>query len=258
MRALQLPSALPTNVALAHRVWRPDRTSLRFARVLSSVLVVLLSAVAFAQDLDEQRALSLQNLYQYSILHLTVEGIPDQQGQGPEEVARGTGFIVSSNGHVITAAHLFGVPGRYRSYTVKARLQTSTTNSFETAAVIKIDRDLDVALLKLPRPGSISQKWYRAPIGNSRLVIDSAPVIALGFPEELTTLQRARGYVTDLNGPKGWLQINAVVSRGYSGGPVFNEFGEVIGIVTAGYINPAIKYAIPINYASGLLNLTGQ
>lgn len=251
--------------------------------VLPIVLTTCICVGASAQDVSETRAANLQEFYKYSLLHLTVTGVPfpiDQKlltcspsekdpksfscfsvppatTPASEIVGRGSGFVVSASGHILTAAHLFGKPGRYQTFAIQGRLHSSTTSSFELAELVKIDWDLDLALLKLPRPGTISSKWYRVPIGNSRLLVDSAPVIVMGFPEELTTYQRATGYVTDLHGPKGWLQINANVSKGYSGGPVFNEFGEVIGVVTAGYVNGALKYAIPITYATGMLGLTG-
>ena len=175
-------------------------------------------------------------------------------GNAPPSKGIGSGFIVSSDGYVLTNAHVVDDASE-----VTVRL----TDRREFAAkVIGVDKGSDVALIKIPATGLPTVRFgdpSRIRPGQWAIVIGSpfgfensvtAGVIsAIGrpLPDESGT-----SYVT-------FIQTDAAVNPGNSGGPLFNIDGQVIGINsqiysrTGGYMG--VSFAIPIDFA---LNVKDQ
>ena len=134
----------------------------------------------------------------------------------------GTGFVVAAGGEVLTCAHV--IAGAKQ---IKATLANGEEIS---AQVVASDEGRDLALLKLERSGLPPVVF-----GDAAHLQPGASVAAvgasLGLPDSVT-----RGVVSavdrDLNGRK-YLQIDAALNEGNSGGPVINERGEVVGVATA-------------------------
>ena len=134
----------------------------------------------------------------------------------------GTGFVVAAGGEVLTCAYV--VAGA-------KQIKVTLANGEEVSAqVVASDEGRDLALLKLERSGLppvVFGDAARLQPGASVAVVGAA----LGLPDSIT-----RGVVSavdrDLNGRK-YLQIDAALNEGNSGGPVINERGEVVGVATA-------------------------
>jgi S1-C subfamily serine protease len=144
---------------------------------------------------------------------------------GKPVVTNGTGFFVDEAGHAITAAHV--VEG------CKALHARLTDGSRGTVGQLAIDRDKDLALLMVARiPPAI------APLG-ARPIKAGEPVVVYGFPLSGALSSQGNlvtGVVSALSGlrddPRN-LQITAPIQQGNSGGPLLDEQGAVIGVVTA-------------------------
>ncbi len=143
------------------------------------------------------------------------------------EMAQGSGFIISSDGYVVTNNH---VVDHATEVTI-----TMDDGSTHPAKVIGTDKRTDLALLKIKGGGPFTYVKFAS---KSPRVGDW--VIAVGNPFGLggtvtAGIVSARG--RDINsGPyDDYLQIDAPVNRGNSGGPTFNTQGEVVGINTAIY-----------------------
>src|SRR5580698_9304806 len=161
----------------------------------------------------------------------------------------GSGFIVSSDGYILTNAHVVA-----DAATVTVKL---TDRREFSAKVIGADRHSDVALIKIAatglpavRFGDLSKirpgQWAIAigsPFGYENSVT-AGVISALGRP--LNDGSQQTSYVT-------FIQTDAAVNPGNSGGPLFNIDGEVIGINsqiysrTGGYMG--VSFAIPIDLA---------
>jgi len=157
--------------------------------------------------------------------------------------ALGSGFIISADGKILTNAHV--VEG---ADTVTVTL--SDKNEYE-AKVIGKDKQSDVAVLK------IDAKNLRAvKIGNSDQLAVGEWVLAIGSPYGLD-YSATQGIVSALGrrlpneNYVPFIQTDAAVNPGNSGGPLFNTRGEVVGINsqiytrTGGY--QGLSFAIPIN-----------
>jgi serine protease Do len=156
----------------------------------------------------------------------------------------GSGFIVSSNGLILTNAHV--VDGADE---IKVKLHDRTEKD---AKLIGMDKQTDVAVLKIDATNLPAVK-----IGNSEKIEVGEWVLAIGSPfsmEYTAThgIVSALGRRLDSNYVP-FIQTDVPVNPGNSGGPLFNLRGEVVGINsqiysrTGGYMG--LSFAIPINIA---------
>ena len=160
----------------------------------------------------------------------------------------GSGFIVDSSGYVLTNAHVVGGIGE-----VQVKLQDGR---MIRGQVTDIDQIADLALVKLDlRRGETLPALQ---FGSSGDVRPGEWVVALGSPLSLSNTITA-GIVSSVHRPSEelgirdkpdmeYVQTDAPITVGNSGGPLVNLDGEVIGVntMTAG---PGISFAIPSNFA---------
>ena len=179
-------------------------------------------------------------------------GIPMPPGMGPNDQqqkqmsATGSGFILESDGYIITNAH---VVGEADSIIVKL----ADKREFQ-AKLLGIDKRTDVALLKIDAKGLQAVK-----LGKPKNIKVGEWVAAIGSPFGLENtmtvgvvsakgraLPQQENYVP-------FIQTDVAINPGNSGGPLFNTNGEVIGINsqiysrTGGYMG--LSFAIPIDVA---------
>ncbi len=179
----------------------------------------------------------------------------------------GSGFIVDASGLVATNLH---VVASEKQITVKLHDGSSS----EVTQVVGYDPDRDLALLRIKPPG---KSLVPLRLGDSDQMSAGDQIVAIGNPlgvfeysvssglvSQRRTLCVKTETVVDKEGNKrerrcpvgGFelLQISAPISQGSSGGPLFNQYGEVIGVTTAIIqAGQAINLAVPTNYLKTLL-----
>ena len=187
----------------------------------------------------------------------------DQQGRGPgngpgmgpgmpqrpqtgNRVALGSGFIIDPQGYVVTNNHVVGEAG-----TVTVIFQD---DSKHPAKIVGRDPKTDLALLKI----ETSKPLPFVAWGDSDAAKIGDWILAIGNPFGLggtvtTGIISARGRDIHSGPFDDYLQLDAPINRGNSGGPTFNQQGQVIGINTAIYSpnggSVGIGFAIPANLA---------
>jgi S1-C subfamily serine protease len=169
---------------------------------------------------------------------------PDDDGDGTGQVddsvdsdtlipaGSGSGFIVDESGHVITNAHVVGGAEELTA--------VLSDGSEVPATVVGSDELLDVAILKLELPAGESVPGI-ATFGDSSSLRAGDQVVAIGnalgsFPN---TVSEGTVNATDRSFPSEgglttWIQHDAEIWHGNSGGPLLNLRGEVVGVNTAG------------------------
>ena len=158
-------------------------------------------------------------------------------------VPSGSGFIVDKDGYVLTNAHVVG-----NSACVKVRLPTGKEHS---GHVVEVDQVADLALLKLDLQRG--EKLPALKFGSSSAMRPGEWVVAMGSPLTLSNTITA-GIVSCVHregkelglekGDMGYLQTDASITNGNSGGPLINLDGEVVGVNTM-TAAPGISFAIP-------------
>ena len=175
-------------------------------------------------------------------------GIPPQGGdQSPQESVNGTGsgFIIESNGYIITNAHVVA-----QADTVVVKL--ADKREFK-AEILGMDRRTDVALLKIK-----AKNLPKVELGNPEKIKVGQWVAAIGSPFGLENTMTvgvvsAKGRALPQENFVPFIQTDVAINPGNSGGPLFNTEGEVIGINsqiysrTGGYMG--LSFAIPIDVA---------
>ena len=171
-------------------------------------------------------------------------GMPHGQGSMPMR-AQGSGFIVSPDGLILSNAHV--VDGA-REVTVKL----SDHREFK-AKVLGSDKTSDIAVLKIEAKGLTTVR-----MGNSDALNVGDYVLAIGQPfglEETATagIVSATSRALPGDGYVPFIQTDAAVNPGNSGGPLFDSSGAVVGINSQIYSNSGgyqgVSFAIPINLA---------
>ena len=163
---------------------------------------------------------------------------------GPRVVrGEGSGFVIDADGLLVTNHHV--VDG---ATTVRARFADGTT---VTAEVIGSDPRTDLALLQLPR----DRTWAHVTFGDSDALRVGDWVVAMGNPLGLgitVTAGIVSGKSRNLgNNPYDeFLQTDAAINQGNSGGPLFDLNGRVVGVNSAiiQYAN-TVGFSIPSNLA---------
>ena len=166
-----------------------------------------------------------------------------QQQERPHGVALGSGFVIEGDGLIVTNNHVVD-----HAESVKVRL--SDDREFD-AKVMGTDQQTDLALLKIDAKDLPELK-----LGDSDAVRVGEDVIAVGNPFGLGGTV-TRGIVSamarDIDaGPYvDFIQTDAAINRGNSGGPLLNLEGEVIGVNSAIYSpnggSVGVGFAIPSN-----------
>jgi serine protease Do len=176
--------------------------------------------------------------------------INPRQPRPQRSVSSGSGFIITSDGYILTNNHV--VEGA-----TKLQVTLDTGEKFE-ADVIGTDPMIDLGLIKIDPKG---KKLPTLPLGDSDSLRVGQWVMAIGNPFELERTvtvgvvsgkKRQVGIGSTVPGLANFIQTDAAINFGNSGGPLIDGQGRVVGISTAiqrGEMAEGIGFAIPINEA---------
>lgn len=156
---------------------------------------------------------------------------------------QGSGFIVTSQGAVVTNLHV--VQGA-----ASLRVKLPGGDAYKTSDLIDVDDAKDIAIVKV--------KGFKLPVvtlGDSDKAETGEAVVAISSPEGLVN-SISTGVISGVRrfDTHRVFQISAPISQGSSGGALFNSSGEVIGVIT--YLLKSgqnLNFAVPINYARGMI-----
>lgn len=187
---------------------------------------------------------------------ITTTNVWGMQVQGS---VSGTGFVISEDGYILTNYHVIEDAYNTNSpITVMFSSESGYDTTEYTAEVIGFERNNDVAVIKIDATGLSA-----ATLGSSSDLLVGDTVYAVGNPLGELTYSMTPGIVsatdrviTTEEGRMNMFQISAAVNEGNSGGPVYNAYGQVVGIVTAkpntsssGTSTEGIGFAIPVDDA---------
>ena len=184
-----------------------------------------------------------------SVVSINVTGTSGTNffGQPVQTASAGSGFVLTKDGYIVTNYHVVK-----DADTVKVTMYNGDEYD---AKYVGGDEDYDIAVIKVE-----AADLQPVTLGNSDNLNVGDHVLAVGNPLGELTFSMSGGMVSCVNRainvdgtPFNMIQTDASINPGNSGGPLFNQYGEVVGIVSAKYSSyssesvEGLGFAIPIN-----------
>ncbi|MCF2661974.1 S1C family serine protease [Pseudoflavonifractor phocaeensis] len=175
-------------------------------------------------------------------------------GQTTTSAASGSGFVLTQDGYIVTNYHVIEDAANDNSVDIRV---TFANGDKYTAKLVGGEKDNDVAVLKIEAAGLTP-----VTLGDSEKLVVGENVYTIGNPLGELTYSLTNGIISALdrlistgdNVTLNMLQTNCDINPGNSGGPLFDSYGNVIGITTAKYTQSSsgvsaegLGFAIPIN-----------
>lgn len=197
-----------------------------------------------------------------SCVGITVNTTVNIFGQTTTSAASGSGFVLTQDGYIVTNYHVIEEAVNDSSVTIEVSFSNGDKY---TAKLVGGEKDNDVAVLKIEATG-----LQPVTLGDSDQLVVGESVYAIGNPLGELTYTLTDGIVSALdrlittssknaNGQTetttlNVLQTNCAINPGNSGGPLFDSYGNVVGIVSAKYTESTsgvsaegLGFALPIN-----------
>ena len=204
-----------------------------------------------------------------SCVGITVNTTVNIFGQTTTSAASGSGFVLSRDGYIATNYHVIESAAKDPSVTIQVSFADGTKYD---AKLIGGEKDNDIAVIKIE-----ADNLTPVTLGDSSKLVVGEAVYAIGNPLGELTYSLTDGIVsaldrlittnsTDENGRQesttlNVLQTNCAINPGNSGGPLFDSYGNVVGVVSAKYTQSSngvnaegLGFALPINDVKGILS----
>lgn len=175
-----------------------------------------------------------------------------QRGEKQTQEVSGSGVIISASGEVLSNWHVV-------DKATEVRCLLSDGRAF-AAKVLGTDKDTDISLLQLQMPSG-SPPLSFARFGDSTRLTEGDFVMAMGAPWGLSRsvsigiISCTRRFLPGASEYSIWLQTDAAISPGNSGGPLVNTAGEVVGLNTRAMMAGGdTGFTVPIEVAAEVAN----
>jgi S1-C subfamily serine protease len=190
-----------------------------------SGLVVYFSPVTNGSQIEqlskEIQVIKRNQQYQGNLINEVKSKIPENA----KLISGGSGFLIDTKGYIITNAHVLKGSG--------AVVVNNKGQEFN-ATIAHIDQEKDLAILKINDPDyqPLSSLPYSIRKSNAEL---GDQIFTLGYPRNDNDVVYGEGYLsarTGYNSDSSTYQVQLLANPGNSGGPVFNNNGEIIGVLS--------------------------
>ena len=178
---------------------------------------------------------------------------PREPDEPTPELSGGSGFLISDDGYILTNYHVV-------EDATKSRVGLSGDRREYDAEIVGSDPSTDLALIKIPA----DKKLPMLRLGDSDVIKVGDWVVAVGNPLNydhtvtvgvISAKGRVLREVSRDFSLDNFIQTDAAINFGNSGGPLVNLNGEVVGVNTAiSSVGQGIGFAVPINVAKGIMD----
>ena len=212
-------------------------------------------------NVPSEQELTPAQVYQANVascVGITVSTTTNIYGYTTTSAATGSGFVLTADGYIVTNHHVIEQAAQDSSVPITVSFQSGESY---TAKLVGSESDNDVAVLKIEAEGLTP-----VVLGDSDKLVVGEAVYAIGNPLGELTYTLTDGIVSALDRvittgsgsdatSLNMLQTNCAINSGNSGGPLFDRYGQVIGITTAKMSNSSsssatvegLGFAVPIN-----------
>lgn len=170
----------------------------------------------------------------------------------------GSGVIFSSEGYIVTNHHVVDNAEKF----VVEIIEASGKKSYNAELVTK-DKENDLAIIRIKDPAFAGLPTIKYSFKENGQLDVGGSVFTIGYPHALTGMGKDAKFTdgkisakTGYDGAINSFQSTIPVQPGNSGGPVFNEAGQLIGVINSGIMNADnVAYAIKLNYIKNLIEI---
>lgn len=204
-------------------------------------LIIAVTTAAFAQG---DTCNKVASIYRNSIVHIQSQV---QTNSGATDVVEGTGFILSTDGYLLTSSRIVpSIPG------VEITGAIATRSAFHVPlTVITVDDQHGLALMQL---NDSSRSYQPLQIGEPQELSPGDELCSLGFPLK-QEFQYSHGVLGGKRAYKGRWSTDMSVNSGESGAPVFDDKTRMVVAVKDESLDaPNLNLLVPINLANTLLS----
>lgn len=168
-------------------------------------------------------------------------GDPQQQGEAPPQIGTGSGFVLTEEGHILTNNHVV-------ADAINLQIRFPDGRIYDDVEVVGRDPSSDIAVVRI---NDGDRDFTPLVIGDSDRLQVGDWVLALGNPLNLgftvtagivSAKGRNLGILPGETALESFIQTDAAINRGNSGGPLVDLFGRVVGVNTA-ILSPTGTYA---------------
>ncbi len=168
---------------------------------------------------------------------------------------QGSGFFINEQGYLITNCHVIEKETKIEVTQFQKKDTGFEKVTFKKVKIIAVNAFVDLALLKVEELDDKKVKYV--PLGDVDELVVGETVFAIGNPLGLERTVTDGVVSTKNRSFNGliYVQTNADINPGNSGGPLFNCYGQVIGVTNMGYIfYGGLGFAIPVNYVKNFID----
>lgn len=172
--------------------------------------------------------------------------------------ATGSGLLFSTSGYILTNHHVIDNSNKFM-----VELNGPTGKLNYKAELVLQDKENDLAILKIKDEAFTGVADIKYSFKENGSIDVGGSVFTIGYPHALSGMGKEAKFTdgkisskTGYNGSINSFQTSIPVQPGNSGGPVFNESGQLIGVINAVYRDADnVSYAIKLNYIKNLIEL---
>lgn len=157
---------------------------------------------------------------------------------GKTYVVRGSGFIVSADGYILTAWHVV-------NNAIDGKISVVLNNLSYRAEIAAVDKENDLALLKIEADSLSFAKISKKKVQEGQKIMIAGYPLNNPFTFGVGSVIVANAKMKLYPGVN-LIQFDVIINAGNSGGPLINSYGEIIGVVVASWPAAHYNYAMPI------------
>jgi hypothetical protein len=181
-----------------------------------------------------------------------------KRGSDPSETVTGSGFLIDTLGHVLTARHVINDAGEENEVTIKVRFGSREAEPVLAQIVDCGDGNIDICLLRVTNiPGNPKPEPFKPvcrPLSSGQAGAETLTV--MGFPPgEFNPLITREGKVSSNIGAQLKYTVSAALDPGMSGGPVIDADGYVVALNTG--VSGGSAFVQPLSYGVDIVLKTG-
>jgi S1-C subfamily serine protease len=237
------------------QLWNKYKKVAAIAASVGGFIALTTSALMmyFSPSLNGNQLLQLSKAIEVIKKNQQVQGhiLNEVKSKVPENaklISGGSGFLINNKGYIITNAHVLKGNGAIVINQIGQELQ---------ANIVYADKVLDLALLKIEDKDFIEPKSI--PFSIRKKMSDlGEEIFTLGYPRNDNDIVYGKGYLsaqTGYDGDSSSFQVQISANPGYSGAPIFNDNGELIGIIsTRQKLAEGVAFAIKSNKIIDLID----